>query len=56
MVANKDKTIAAVGVKYTLSARSSLYARYVDEKNDNVTSATSAKAVKTALIGMQHNF
>jgi predicted porin len=54
--ANKDKQITAVGVKYTLSTRSSLYARYVDEKNDNVTAATSAKAVKTALVGMQHNF
>ena len=56
---NLDKKIAAVGVKYTLSNRTSVYARYVDEKNDNVatTAGTSAvKSVRTGLVGLQHNF
>ena len=53
---NKDKSITAVGLKYTMSKMTSVYARYIDETNDNVTSATSAKSVKTALIGMQTNF
>ena len=53
---NLDKKIAAVGVKYTLSNRTSVYARYVDEKNDNVTATGSAKAIRTGLVGLQHNF
>jgi predicted porin len=54
--ANADKEITAIGAQYLLSNRSSLYARYVDEKNDNVTAASSAKGVKTTLVGLQHNF
>ncbi len=53
---NNDVKIAAFGLKYNLSKRSSLYARYVDQKTDNVTSAATAKKVQTALVGMQHNF
>lgn len=56
LATNLDKKIAAVGVKYTLSKTTSVYARYVDEKNENVTSASSATAVKTTLVGMQTNF
>ena len=55
LVSNKDRQISAVGVKYTLSNRTSVYARYVAEKNDNVT-GSSIKEQTTALIGMQHNF
>lgn len=65
-----NKTIAAVGVKYTLSKNTSVYARYVDEKNENVaaafsaggrlssttTLANAATGVKTTLVGMQTNF
>jgi predicted porin len=53
MVANKDRQISAVGVKYTLSNRTSVYARYSAEKNEN---AASIKEVTTALVGIQHNF
>ena len=64
-----NKSIAAVGLKYALSKNTSIYARYVDEKNDNVaaaigaslvastsTTANTAASVKTTLIGMQTNF
>ena len=54
--ANADKSIAAVGAQYALSKRSSLYARYVSEKNDNLATGTLAKEVTTALVGLQHNF
>jgi len=53
---NLDKKINAVGLKYTMSKMTSVYARYISEVNDNVTSATSAKSVKTTLVGMQTNF
>ena len=53
---NADKKIAAVGAQYNLSKRSSLYARYVSEKNDNLLTGTLAKEVTTALVGLQHNF
>ena len=53
--ANADKTISAIGAQYMLSKRSSLYARLVNEKNDNVT-GISIKKVDTALVGLQHNF
>jgi predicted porin len=56
LAANADATIGAIGLKYALSARTSMYARYVDQKNDNLTTLTSAKKVQTALVGMQHNF
>jgi predicted porin len=52
---NLDSTIAAFGLKYKLSTRTSVYARYVDQKNDNVA-LTAAKKVQTALVGVQHNF
>ncbi|OYU32296.1 MAG: hypothetical protein CFE39_04195 [Comamonadaceae bacterium PBBC2] len=64
-----NKTISAIGVKYTLSKNTSIYARYVDEKNENVaaaiaanlvsstaTAGNTAAGVKTTLIGMQTNF
>ena len=52
----QNKKIAAVGVRYNLSKMTSVYARYVDQSNDNVTAATSVKSVKTTLVGMQTNF
>lgn len=64
-----NKTIAAIGFKYTLSKNTSIYARYVDEKNENVaaaigaslvssaaTTGNTAAGIKTTLIGMQTNF
>ncbi len=54
--ANKDKRISALGVKYELSKRSSVYARYVSEKNDNATANTGVSNVKTTLVGLNHNF
>ena len=54
--APKDKKISAIGAQYLLSNRTSLYARYVDEKNANVTAASSAKGITTTLVGVQHNF
>ena len=54
-VANLDKSIFAVGPQYVLSKRSSIYARYVNEKNENV-GAKDVKSVATWLMGLQHNF
>ena len=54
--ADKDKRISALGVKYELSKRSSVYARYVSEKNDNATANTGVSNVKTTLVGLNHNF
>ena len=62
LASNKDATIGAIGVKYTLSKRTSVYARYVDQKNDNAAATATATAgvgvssQKTTLVGVQHNF
>ena len=58
LAANADKKISAIGLKYTLSKMTSVYARYVDQTNDNVaaTATSTAKSVKTTLVGMQTNF
>ena len=55
---NFDRKIVAVGVKYTLSPRTSLYGRVVSEQMSNVASASNwdKKDIKTSLIGLQHNF
>ena len=56
---NLDRTVAAIGLKYTLSARTSVYARYVNDKIDNMPteySKLSAQKVTTTLVGVQHNF
>jgi predicted porin len=55
VAANLDRSINAIGLKYTLSKRTSVYARMVNEKNDNVASTAAAK-VQTTLVGVQHNF
>ena len=54
--ANADKSMVAIGGRYDLSKRTSVYARYVSETNDNVTAAASISDVKTTLVGIQHNF
>jgi predicted porin len=53
---NFDRKITAVGAKYTLSARTSLYARAVSEKLENTTAAYNRTSIKTTLVGLQHNF
>lgn len=42
-----NKQIAAIGLKYTLSTRTSIYAKYVEETNDNVAAAVAAGAFGT---------
>jgi len=56
---NLDRTVAAIGVKYTFSKMTSVYARYVSDKIDNMSataSKLSGKEVTTTLVGMQTNF
>jgi len=55
---NQDQKVAAIGLKYTLSKNTSLYARYVDQTIDNIGAgyAGAAKKVTTTLVGMQTNF
>jgi predicted porin len=55
---NLDRKVAAVGLKYTLSARTSVYARYVDDKISNLSALATAQGqkVQTTLVGVQHNF
>ncbi len=54
--ANKDRSITAVGVKYAMSKNTSLYARMVNQKFDNMTANTDVTQIKTTLVGMQTNF
>ena len=57
---NRDLELVAIGARYDLSKRTSLHARYISEKRDNVSgvgaSAGVATALKTTLVGIQHNF
>ena len=53
---NFDRKITTIGVKYTLSPRTSLYARNVNEKLDNSTATFEKTSIKTTLVGLQHNF
>ncbi|MEY4732569.1 MAG: hypothetical protein RLZZ464_635 [Pseudomonadota bacterium] len=46
-----NKTIAAVGLKYTLSKNTSIYAKYVDEKNENVAAAVAANTTALNFTG-----
>jgi predicted porin len=61
-VATLDKSILALGLKYTLSARTSVYARYVNATNDGIPAVASTAAstavtgVKSTLFGIMHNF
>jgi len=54
--ANKDRTVTALGAKYDLSKRTSIYARVVNDKIDNETTATTAYKNAYTLVGVQHNF
>jgi len=54
--ANKDRSITAVGVKYAMSKNTSVYARMVNQKFDNMTANTDVTQIKTTLVGMQTNF
>jgi predicted porin len=52
-----DLSMAAVGVKYELSKRTSLNARMISEKRSNVAAASTNIAKQTTtLLGIQHNF
>jgi predicted porin len=53
---NFDKKVSALGVKYDLSKRTSLYARTAKMTYDNVAAAWDKKEVKFTGFGMQHNF
>jgi len=53
--ANLDTTQNAVGVQYSLSKRSMAYARYINQKADNVASGSTEKADRL-LVGLRHNF
>ncbi len=53
---NWDIKMNAVGAKYDLSKRTSVYARYAKQTYDNSTNALIAKEQKTTAVGIQHNF
>ena len=53
---NFDKKVSAVGAKYDLSARTSVYARYAKMTYDNVSAAFDKSSVKFTGVGIQHNF
>ena len=55
---NRDLEMNAVGVRYDLSKRTSLHARYISEKRDigTVVAAGLPTAQKTTLIGIRHDF
>jgi predicted porin len=53
---NYDVKISAVGAKYDLSKRTSVYARYIKQTIDTTTDALMAKEQKTTAVGLQHNF
>jgi predicted porin len=52
---NQDKAILALGLKYDLSKRTSLYTRYVKESMDNAL-VTQLSEQRTFLLGTQINF
>jgi predicted porin len=54
--ANKDRKINAVGVKYAMSKNTSMYARFVNQKFDNMTADSDVTQIKSTLVGMQTNF
>jgi predicted porin len=54
---NRDLSMTAVGVKYDLSKRTSLNARMISEKRDNLAANSTLHAKQTTtLLGVQHNF
>ncbi len=54
---NRDLSLTGVGVKYELSKRTSLNARFITEKRDNLAANSTLHAKQTTtLFGVQHNF
>jgi len=53
---NFDRKITAIGANYSLSKRTTAYARLVNETNDNQSGALIAKKVQTTMVGLRHNF
>jgi predicted porin len=54
---DRDLSMTAVGVKYELSKRTSLNARMISEKRDNLAANSTIHAKQTTtLLGVQHNF
>jgi predicted porin len=54
---NRDLSMTGVGVKYELSKRTSLNARMISEKRDNLAANSTILAKQTTtLLGVQHNF
>ncbi len=51
-----DKKVSALGVKYDLSKRTSLYARTTKMTYENVSNTWDKKEVKYTGVGLQHNF
>ena len=57
LATNLDSKISAVGLKYSFSKTTSVYARYVDQTFDNVAAtAATTKKVQTTAIGMMTTF
>lgn len=52
---NNDRTMAAVGVKYSMSKRTSLYGRYVSDTVKN-TAAAGYENQKTTMFGISHTY
>ena len=55
-VANNDRTVTALGAKYDLSKRTSVYARMVNDKVDGTVAAVLAAKSSYTIVGLQHNF
>jgi predicted porin len=55
-VANNDRTVTAVGARYTLSKRTSVYGRFVTDRIDNALAAATAAKASYTIVGLQHNF
>jgi predicted porin len=54
---NYDSKISAVGAKYELSKRTSVYGRYIKQTVSNTNSQTlQAKEQTTSLLGLMHTF
>ncbi len=54
--ANNDRTVSAIGAKYDLSKRTSLYGRLVSDKIDGTVNAALVAKSTYTIVGMQHNF
>lgn len=53
--ANNDSRMMSLGLKYTMSKRTSAYARLVNQTVDNTT-GTAVKSANATIVGLQHNF